>query len=75
MGHADYYPNGGKSQPGCGVDLTGSCSHGRAYNFYAESLTSDKFVSRKCDSYSSFSKGSCSTNAASSMGMFNVDTK
>lgn len=75
MGHADYYPNGGRTQPGCGVDVAGSCAHSRAYAYYAESLNSDKFVATKCDSFNSFTKGSCKTNPTSSMGMFMVDTK
>lgn len=75
MGHADYYPNGGRTQPGCGVDVSGSCSHGRAYAFYAESLNSNKFVSTKCDTYNSFTRGTCQGHLTSSMGMFNVDTR
>lgn len=75
MGHADYYPNGGKSQPGCGLDLAGSCAHSRAYSYYAESLNSEKFVSTKGGSYNDFTKGNCKTNSASSMGIFNVDTR
>jgi hypothetical protein len=33
IGHADFFPNGGTSQPGC---LTNTCSHGRAVDFYGK---------------------------------------
>lgn len=74
MGHADYWPNGGKSQPGCGFDLFGSCAHSRAYDYYAESLSnSSKFVATRCSSYLDFSKNKCSNREKSFMGKFKSD--
>lgn len=74
MGHADYWPNGGKSQAGCGLDLVGSCAHSRAYYYYAESLSSGvRFLSTKCSSYSDFNGGKCSFNDLSFMGGFVSD--
>ena len=61
IGHVDFYPNGGKSQPGC-VEIDSSyfkylpipitdiknsiCSHGRSYIYLTESLMSD--VKKNC---------------------------
>ncbi|XP_048506960.1 phospholipase A1 VesT1.02-like [Athalia rosae] len=38
IGDTDFYPNGGSSQPGCGLDLVGSCAHSRSYLYFAESI-------------------------------------
>ncbi|XP_030573757.1 phospholipase A1-like [Drosophila novamexicana] len=51
IGKGAFYPNGGKKQPGCGVDATGSCSHGRSVTYYAEAVTEDNFGSVKCGDY------------------------
>ncbi|XP_023215504.1 inactive pancreatic lipase-related protein 1-like [Centruroides sculpturatus] len=56
-GHVDFYPNGGKRQPGCNNGVIGSiekegdllygirrylgCSHIRAYEFFIESVNTD----------------------------------
>lgn len=71
-GHVDYYPNGGRSQPGCGTDLLGRCAHRRAYNYYAESINNNKFMSRLCSKYSSFTSNRCNSNRASLMGGFPI---
>ncbi|KAG5885413.1 hypothetical protein JTB14_031435 [Gonioctena quinquepunctata] len=75
MGHADYYPNGGRSQPGCGTDIAGTCAHSRAYAFYAKSLLSNRFSSRHCGSIADYNRGSCNSNAASVMGMLQIDKR
>jgi hypothetical protein len=82
-GHADYYPNGGKNQPGCtGLpEVVGACSHSRSYEFMAESIRSGGFTSCKCSSWSDFGTCNCGTTAkmghaasASSHGYFHLTT-
>jgi len=59
-GHVDFYPNSGKDQPGCGIDAFGSCSHGRANAFFAESVANpDAFVACKCNSWAEYDSGRC----------------
>ncbi|XP_037050695.1 lipase member H-A-like [Bradysia coprophila] len=36
--HANFYPNWGTSQPGCGNDLVGQCGHFLVSDFYAASV-------------------------------------
>ncbi|KAJ7996720.1 hypothetical protein DPEC_G00239960 [Dallia pectoralis] len=65
LGHIDFYPNGGKDQPGCPKTiLSGSayfkCEHQRAVFLYLESMkrtcTSHAFP---CSSYKEFLDGHC----------------
>jgi len=58
IAHGNFYPNWGVSQPGC---LTGACSHARSNLFYAESVTSNRFVSHRCLNYNSIVNRSCGT--------------
>lgn len=75
LGHADYYPNGGKKQAGCGLDLLGICSHGRSYEYFAESIKLSKFISYKCESYYNFEGGLCTAADESLLGQLEVDRK
>ncbi|ALC45598.1 CG17191, partial [Drosophila busckii] len=51
IGKGAFYPNGGKKQPGCGVDATGGCSHSRSVTYYAEAVTKDDFGTMRCSDY------------------------
>lgn len=60
IGNASFYPNGGRSQPGCGWDLFGICAHSRSYILLAESITSEKpFRTYHCKSFEQLSSGKC----------------
>ena len=69
IGNGDFYPNGGKSQPGCGLDLTGSCAHARAPLFFKESLITNKpFEAQLCTgSVSDVTSGKCVSNGEVSL--------
>ncbi|XP_017144340.1 uncharacterized protein LOC108157037 isoform X2 [Drosophila miranda] len=59
IGKAAFYVNGGKSQPGCGIDITGSCAHTRAVTYYVESLQFNNFPTQRCDTYKEANKKAC----------------
>ena len=65
---ADFYPNFGSSQPGCGLDLVGTCAHGRANEFFAEAINSARFVARRCTGYSQITNRQICTGANAVMG-------
>ncbi|XP_072938240.1 pancreatic lipase-related protein 2-like [Epargyreus clarus] len=46
IGHADFYPNRGRDQPGCGG--SNQCSHSRAHELYASSVRTNHFVGNLC---------------------------
>lgn len=77
IGHVDIYPTYGGIQPGCGSDITGACSHGRAYQFFAESLTSTGgFNCRRCSDMGQINNKNCATNLGSiKMGGEPLNTK
>lgn len=73
IGHADYYPNGGASQPGCNTwnsdsslvsavtDMT-VCDHVRAPKLFMESINATDdcdFAAYRCPSYEQFQEGRC----------------
>lgn len=75
LGDSDFWPNGGKSQPGCGTDLTGSCAHSRSHKYFTESLTSNGFVSKSCDSYADYTEGFCEDAQSALMGGASPNTE
>lgn len=63
LGHADFFPNGGKAQqPGCNLiqDFVGSCSHGRSYLYFAESIyIKNGFMAFECPNWSDYAAKNC----------------
>ncbi|XP_064073084.1 uncharacterized protein LOC113398727 [Vanessa tameamea] len=53
---ADFFPNGGTSQPGC---LTSLCHHDRAWQLFASSVTYNHFLGRECSNRLQVSLNSC----------------
>uniref|UniRef100_A0A1A9VZB6 Lipase domain-containing protein n=1 Tax=Glossina brevipalpis TaxID=37001 RepID=A0A1A9VZB6_9MUSC len=65
IGKGAFYPNGGKIQPGCKGDITGSCSHGRSVTYYIEAIIINNFASIKCKNYSDAVANNCGTQYSS----------
>ncbi|XP_065073525.1 phospholipase A1 member A-like [Ochlerotatus camptorhynchus] len=60
LGQSNFYPNGGRTQPGCGTDVAGGCAHGRAPTFYIESLRSSvPFRATRCANHDEVLAGVC----------------
>ncbi|XP_045761782.1 lipase member I-like [Maniola jurtina] len=81
VGHQDYYPNGGSSQPNCYLP---GCSHIRSWILFAESVLNPlAFPARKCKDWDAFKKGQCESeisymgypsNATASCGHYFLQT-
>ncbi|XP_003403021.1 phospholipase A1 [Bombus terrestris] len=57
-GTSDFYANDGRHQPGCGIDLSGFCSHSRSYRFFAESVRNPKgFLGVRADGATAYMGG------------------
>ncbi|XP_010358677.2 lipase member I isoform X1 [Rhinopithecus roxellana] len=65
LGHIDFYPNGGKKQPGCPKSIFSGikfikCNHERAVHLFMASLeTNCNFISFPCHSYKDYKTSLC----------------
>ncbi|XP_062555875.1 pancreatic triacylglycerol lipase-like [Armigeres subalbatus] len=65
LGDSNFYPNGGRSQPGCGIDIAGNCAHSRAHELFAESVSSTVgFRATRCASHNEVTAGNCTPSGA-----------
>jgi len=65
IGSTNFYPNHGKKQSGwrCWLDVTGTCSHYRAFKYFAESIYAPvKFDSMACKTFEAMEKSQCAGN-------------
>ena len=60
VANADFYPNGGISQPGC---LTNLCNHNRAWEFFAATVKYNHLVGRECSSSLQITWNTCRGNS------------
>lgn len=68
LGDASYFPNGGRSQPGCGWDPVGYCAHRRSYEFYLESIFHvDPYMAFECSDLEAIRQGKCAVKNESRM--------
>ncbi|CAH1127113.1 unnamed protein product [Ceutorhynchus assimilis] len=86
VGHVDFWPNGGRKQPGCQdgdkVKIYGLranwllfCDHYRSYQLYVKSILSPhRFLTTKCNGYLLYKLGFCDQNHETYMG-FAADAK
>lgn len=58
-GHVDFYPNGGKHQPGCRAFGRLDCSHSRAALYYANSIRTCSYPALPCYNYGAYKSGLC----------------
>ncbi|CAG9131277.1 unnamed protein product [Plutella xylostella] len=64
VGQVDYFPNSGSQQPNC---LLQSCSHSRAWLYYAESIVRpEAFPAVRCDDWEAFRRGRCDSEVSHS---------
>ncbi|KAK0167247.1 hypothetical protein PV327_004672 [Microctonus hyperodae] len=67
IGHADFYPNQGSLQSGC-THSNLACSHRRAWEYYAESISSEYgFPALKCQKWEPI-VNNCTKNPEAFMG-------
>lgn len=69
IGTSDFYPNGGRVQPGCGLDIAGMCAHSRSHGYFAESIKVGRgYQANYCDDFKDAELGTCTDQTDGCMG-------
>ncbi|XP_068622452.1 phospholipase A1 member A-like [Battus philenor] len=80
VANADFFPNGGESQPGC---VTSLCNHNRAWELFAATITHNHLVGKRCTNTVQISANTCRGNdlrmgndilTKSGSGLYRVNT-
>ncbi|XP_077301670.1 pancreatic lipase-related protein 2-like [Arctopsyche grandis] len=66
IGNADFYPNKGYRQPGCGLKT--ACSHTRSYKLFARTIGNKNFMASQCNDYLEMFYGNCANLSRVAMG-------
>ncbi|KAL0821167.1 hypothetical protein ABMA28_005786 [Loxostege sticticalis] len=56
VANADFFPNGGNSQPGCSTSF---CNHNRAWELFASTVTRNHLVANQCNSMTQVNANTC----------------
>lgn len=69
VANADFFPNGGNSQPGC---MTSMCNHNRAWEMFASTVTRNHLVANQCSNTAQITANTC---RGSTLNMGNDDLR
>jgi len=76
IGHVDFWPSGGSTQPQCTIPLLGEvigvCSHSKAADYFASTILGRQYIGCPCANWSTYQKGACACSNGPIMGE-NVD--